>query len=128
MNSWYGIVKHIHMSAAMLSVALFFMRGNWMIFRPERLQQRWVKMVPHVIDTVLLVSALVLAYQFLQFPVPRSWLAAKIAGLLVYIGLGMIALKRGKTLAIRITAFIAALVTVGYIYAVAFSKQPWPFG
>ncbi len=128
MLEYYGAFKHIHMSTALLSLALFTLRGNWMIFRPERLQLRWVKVVPHVIDTVLLLSALMMAATLIQLGATTGWLAAKIIGLLVYIGLGTIALKRGRTLKIRLAAFAGALLTFGYIMAVAFSKQPWPFG
>ncbi|RFA31134.1 regulator SirB [Alkalilimnicola ehrlichii] len=125
MFEYYGLIKHLHMSTAVLTLAFFIVRGSWMFFSPERLQQRWVKIVPHVIDTVLLLSALSLVA---IVSMPHSWLGAKVLGLLVYIGLGMIALKRGKTQKIRIAAFIGALLAFGYILAVAFTKQPWPFG
>lgn len=87
-----------------------------------------MKIVPHVIDTVLLLSAIVLAGILAQMGASSDWLVAKVIGLIAYIVLGMIALKRGRTLQVRIAAFIAALAVLGYILAVAFSKQPWPLG
>ena len=122
----YGTVKGIHVGAAAASLALFVLRGGWMLRAPARLGQRSVKIVPHVIDTLLLVSALWLAWQ-LGAQGTRGWLAAKLAGLVVYIVLGTIALKRGRTRGVRLVAFAAALVTFGYIVSVAVTKSPQGF-
>lgn len=122
----YGTIKHVHAGAAAVSIALFAVRGAWMLYSPELLQRRWVKTVPHVVDTVLLASALWLAWQF-GADGPRGWLAAKIVALFVYIALGTIALKRGKTRGVRIAAFVAAVATFGYIVSVALTKSPAGF-
>jgi uncharacterized membrane protein SirB2 len=98
-------------------------RGVWTQVAPELLAQRWVKIVPHVVDTVLLASALFLAWQ-LGAEGTRGWLAAKVVALLAYIVLGMIALKLGRTPAVRAAAFAAALATFGYIVSVAVTKSP----
>src|SRR5690625_994537 len=123
----YTILKHIHMSAAFLTAALFFLRGSWMVFSPRLLQRRWVKIVPHIIDTVLLVAALLLVYKLFQFGAVLTWVLAKVVGVVVYIVLGTIALKRGRTMPIRIAAFAGGLLTCVYILAVAFSKSAWPW-
>lgn len=91
------------------------------------LQQRWVKLVPHIIDTVLLASALTLAFMSGQYPFQQNWLTAKLLALVLYIVLGTVALKRGKTPAIRFFAFLAALMTFVYIISVALTRQPVPF-
>jgi len=119
----YGAVKLIHTASAALSIALFALRGTWMLGSPQRLRQRWVRTVPHVIDTVLLASALWLAWQ-IDADGTRTWLWAKVAALLVYIALGTVALKRGRTRRVRIVAFAAALATFGYIVSVAIAKSP----
>ncbi len=123
MSPDYATIKHLHMSAATLSIALFVLRGAWMLWSPQRLRVPWVRVVPHVIDTVLLASALWLAWQ-LGAAGTQGWLAAKIAGLVAYIALGTIALKRGPTRRIRTAAFIAAIATLGYIVMVAVTKSP----
>ena len=102
----YAAVKHIHMGAAALSIALFILRGGWMLWSPHRLRQPWVRVVPHAIDTVLLAAALWLAWQ-LGAAAMSGWLVAKIVGLLVYIALGTIALKRGRTRRTRVAAEVA---------------------
>jgi uncharacterized membrane protein SirB2 len=123
MDVAYHAVKNLHVGAAALSIVLFIVRIGWMMGSPQRLRQRWVKVVPHVIDTVLLASALWLAWQ-LGADGTRGWLAAKIGALVLYIMLGMIALKRGKTRRVRIAAAAAALATFGYIVSVALTKSP----
>jgi uncharacterized membrane protein SirB2 len=122
----YGAIKSIHAGSAAASIALFITRGAWMLRSPQRLRQRWVRIVPHVIDTTLLVSALWLAWQ-LGADGTRGWLAAKVVALLVYIALGTIALKRGRTRGIRIAALSGAIVTFGYIVTVALTKSPLGF-
>lgn len=128
MIEYYGALKHIHMTAAALSIGLFIMRGSWMMFWPPLLQQqRWAKILPHVVDTILLVSAIALAIGLVQSGAPSSWLSGKLLGLVAYIVLGLVALKLGKTRQIRISAFVAALLVYIYVIGVAFSKQTWPF-
>ena len=123
MDLAYYTVKNLHVGAATLSIALFALRTGWMMWSPGRLRQRWVKIVPHVIDTVLLLSALWLAWQ-LGADGTRGWLAAKIVALLLYVVLGAIALKRGKTRRVRIVAAAFAAATFGYIVSVALTKSP----
>lgn len=119
----YTAIKHVHMSAAALSLGLFVLRGVWMLRAPQLLARRWVRIVPHVVDTALLASALWLAWQ-IGFGANSQWLSAKIVALLVYIAVGTIALKRGRTRGIRIAAFIAAIATFAYIVSVALTKSP----
>ena len=121
----YFAIKHFHMSCAMLSGALFLLRGGWMLADSPKLQQRWVKIVPHVVDTLLLASALTLAWLSAQYPFAQGWLTAKVVALVVYVVLGTIALKRGKTKQTRTTALLAGLAVFGYIVAVAVTKNPF---
>lgn len=123
----YLAIKHLHLSCVALSFALFFVRGIWMLSDSPRLQQRWVKILPHLIDTTLLASALTLAWMSSQWPFMQPWLTAKVFGLLLYIVLGTVALKRGKTKAIRATAWLAALLVYCYIIAVALTRAPYLF-
>ena len=123
----YYAIKHFHMGCAAMSGSLFLLRGYWMWSNPARLQQRWVRTAPHVIDTALLASALTMVVLSHQYPFVQGWLTAKVLALLLYIVLGTIALKRGKTRAVRVTAFAAAVTTFLYIGSVAFTKQVWPF-
>ena len=124
----YVSLKITHVSCVALSYALFVVRGMWMMRGSGLLQRRWVKIVPHVIDTVLLASAIALAVMLRQYPVVHGWLTAKVVGLLFYIGLGMVALRRGRTRGIRIAAWLAAQAVFFYIVVVALTRNPLPFG
>ena len=124
MQAAYPALKAVHVGSATVSVGLFAIRGAWMMYAPGDLSRRWVKIVPHIVDTVLLASAVALAVMIANFPGTHAWLTAKVAGLVLYIVLGSIALKRGRTRAVRIGAFFAALGVFAYIVAVAFTKSP----
>jgi len=119
----YLAVKHLHMSCVAISGALFLLRGGWMLADSGMLARRWVRVLPHVIDTLLLASAIVLAWWSGQYPLAQSWLTAKLLGLIAYIALGTIALKRGRTRPIRAAAFIGALLCFGYIVGVAVTRS-----
>lgn len=119
----YLAVKHVHMTFAALSGVFFFVRGIWMLCDSVLLQQRWVKVAPHVIDTVLLASALTMVVWSGQYPFAQNWLTAKLFALIAYVLLGMIALKHGKTKTVRTAAFIAALAVFAYIVKAALTRQ-----
>ena len=119
----YLAIKHIHITFAALSGGFFLLRGLWMLLDSPMLQQRWVRIVPHVVDTLLLTSALALVFWSGQYPFVQSWLTAKVLALVAYIVLGTIALKRGKTKGVRTFALLAALATFAYIVAVALTRQ-----
>ena len=119
----YLAVKLLHLACAALTGAFFLLRGSWMLADSPQLQRRWVRIVPHVIDTVLLASALVMVVWSHQYPFAQNWLTAKLFALIVYIGLGTVALKRGNTKRVRAAAFIGALLVFAYIVKVAVTRQ-----
>jgi uncharacterized membrane protein SirB2 len=121
----YTILKLIHVVSVILSFSLFFVRGVWMIRASPALQRRWVKIVPHINDTLLLVSAIALVVMTQRNPVEEPWLAAKICGLLIYIVLGMTAFKFSKTSSGKLTAWISAQIAFAYIVLVALTKSPF---
>ena len=120
-------IKFVHVSCVLLSYTLFFLRGNWMLRNSAKLQQRWVRIVPHVIDTLLLASAITLAVRLEVSPLDAPWLLSKIVALLLYIALGAVAIRRGRTRTIRLSAWLAAQAVFGYIVAVALTHNPMPW-
>jgi uncharacterized membrane protein SirB2 len=123
----YLAVRALHVGCAALSIAGFVARGALMLAGSPLLGTRFVRVAPHVVDTVLLASAIWLAWFLGQIHFAHAWITAKIAALLAYIVFGTIALKRGKTKEIRAAAFAAALASAGYIVWVALTRDATPW-
>jgi len=123
----YATVKLVHETAVVLSVSGFAARGAGALAGAAWVRHRVVKTLPHLLDTVLLGSAVTLAWLLRLNPLATPWLAAKIVGLVVYVALGMLALRPGRPRAVRATAWLAALATVGWIASVAITKNSWGF-
>lgn len=121
------LLKGLHVTCAVTSYTLFFLRGVWSLRGSPIMRQRWVKIVPHVVDTLLLVSAIALAVTIRQYPFVDAWLTAKVFGLLLYIGLGLVALRYGRSNTVRLSAWIMAQLVFIYIVLVAIGHNPWPF-
>lgn len=120
----YADVRLLHMGCAVATFTLFLLRGAWMLWRPQLLAQRWVRAVPHVIDTAFLASGIYLTTLIRQYPFVHGWLTAKVFGLIAYIVLGSLALKHGRTRQQRAAAFVAAVVTFLYVAGVARLHHP----
>ena len=127
MSMSYAAIKMLHVSSVIISYLLFSLRSIWMMQDSTRLKRGWVKITPHVVDTVLLTSAVALAVRIQQDPIHDSWLSAKVVGLLMYITLGMMALRFGKTRKAKISACVAAQLVFIYIVLVAVTKNPAVF-
>ena len=125
--AYYGLLKQLHLTTIAITLGLFILRGIWMMASSPRLQARWVRIVPHVNDSLLLASGIGLAMLIQQYPLVHGWLTAKFFALILYILLGTFALKRGKRKNQRIAAWIAALLVFGYMVAVAITHNPLPF-
>lgn len=120
----YLALKHLHVTCVVLSGLGFCLRGAWMLVESPLRQHRLTRILPHLVDTLLLGSALSMAWMSGQYPFVNGWLTAKLFGLLAYILLGMMALKRGRTLTIRLRYFCLALLAYAYIVGVALSRNP----
>ena len=92
----YLAVKYLHITCVALSLAGFLLRGLWMYTDASQLRAPLTRRLPHVLDAVLLASAIALAVMSGQAPFVQAWLTAKVAGLLVYIVLGALALRPGR--------------------------------
>lgn len=123
----YPLLKHLHVSCVALSGLGFAGRGLLMFRASPLLQHRFLRVFPHLVDTLLLSSALALTVVIGQYPLTTNWLTAKFFGLIVYIVLGTLALKRGPTLRGRAVCFVLALLTFGYIVSVALRHDPAGF-
>ena len=121
----YSDVRLLHQSAVLVSVSGFALRGEGSLLRAPWVQTRLARTIPHLIDTILLGSALVLLWWNGGAALHESWLRAKLLGLLAYIGLGAITLRKDLPGRGRACAFVAALLTAGWMASVAILKSPW---
>ena len=119
-------IKLVHISCALLTISLFALRGAWMLQGSPLLQTRLVRVSPHVIDTVLLVTGLYMAIEIYPAFYTQPWLQAKLACVVLYIIAGSVALKYGRTRMIRGLALLAAILIFIYIVLVARSHSPLP--
>lgn len=124
MSSFYPLIKGLHIGTVAITVTLFLSRGLWALIRGTPPTGRWARILPHANDTLLLASGIGLAYLSGYWPQP--WLVAKLGGIVLYIGLGLLALRPGSTRMQRAGAFAGALAVLAYIIAVALSKQALP--
>ena len=123
----FELLKLLHMSCAFLSIGGFTLRGYWMVTDDSRLRRRATRVLPHLLDTLLLGSAIGMLVIWQVNPFSLNWLSAKIIALLLYIGLGMVAFRFGRTRQMQLVAFGMALLTAAYIVAVAYTKSPLAF-
>lgn len=123
----YLALKHLHVTCVILSGLGFCLRGWWMLADSPRLRHRLAGVLPHIVDTLLLGSALWMAWLSGQYPFVNGWLTAKLGGLIAYVLLGSLALKRGKTRASRRRFFLLALLAYVYIVSVALTRNPLPW-
>lgn len=122
------MIKLIHMSTAFISISLFLIRGYWVFTGSKMMTKKWVKVLPHVNDTILLIAAIILTVSIQQYPFVDTWLTAKLIALFIYIIFGMFALKRAKEMKNKVIFFILALLTFGYIVGVALTHTAgWLF-
>ena len=121
------LLKQLHVTCVVLSISGFLVRGVWMMQESPWLQKKWVRVAPHIIDTILLVSAILLAMQIQQYPFVQNWLTAKVLALIAYIVIGAVGLKYGRTKKIRIAAWLVAIAIFVYIVLVALTHQVLPF-
>jgi uncharacterized membrane protein SirB2 len=124
MAEYYLALRHAHIGLALLSVTIFVLRGGLMLVDSPARHAPWLRYPSMLVDTLLLTAALMLTSVIHQYPFATGWLTMKVALLVVYVVLGTFALKRGRTRAVRTVAFIAALLTVGFIFTVARAHHP----
>jgi uncharacterized membrane protein SirB2 len=119
MAAYYFLIKSVHVWSVVLSISLFVLRGGLMLAGSRALHWPVLRYTPHVVDTVLLTSALMLTGIIHQYPFANGWLTAKVIGLVLYVVLGSLALRRGSTPRVRRLALVGALASVAYIVQTA---------
>lgn len=125
MIEFYPQIKSVHVLCVILSGCLFALRGTLMVARSRYTDHIALRMLSYAIDTTLLTAALMLVTLLHQYPFVQAWLTVKILLLVVYVVLGVLALRRGRTRRTQIACFLAALLVYAFIVSVALAHSPW---
>lgn len=122
----YMFLKHLHLTTIAISVTLLVLRFIGSMLQASVMQKRWVKIVPHINDTILLLTGvgLIAVTGFYPFTPHSAWLTEKLLGVVIYILLGFVALREGKNKAIRTFALLGALGWIWLIAQMAMTKVP----
>ena len=120
-------LKLVHVSCAVLSIAGFAVRGAWAISDHPWRRHPVTRTLPHLVDTLLLGSAIGMLIVWGVSPLAADWLIAKIVALLVYIALGMMVMRFAHRRPLQLLAYAGALATATYIVAVACTHSPRGF-
>lgn len=123
--NWFFPTLYVHITCVVLSGSVFFVRGLLMLGKAPLANHRWVKRASYLIDTTLLVAAIMLTIMMRLYPFVQAWLTVKVVLLVVYIVLGVFALRRGRSMVVRGTCFVAALGVFLFIVSVAVTMNPY---
>jgi uncharacterized membrane protein SirB2 len=123
MAEFYTEIWLVHIAAVLASGSLFFIRGIVLASGAHTLTAL-LRYLSIVIDTVLLAAGLMLTTIIGQYPFVDAWLTTKVLLLLLYIALGLIAFRVGRTPAVRVGSWIAALLVYAFIISVARAHNP----
>ena len=118
------VVKYVHIVAVSVTFALFFVRGLWVLRAYPSPQESWIRYVPHVVDTVIVVSALVFLWDTRNLGWPGPWLTVKLTLIAVYVLLGIVVLKFAQGLGIKVLTWIAALSMFLFVTTIAVLRNP----
>jgi uncharacterized membrane protein SirB2 len=120
----YAALKAVHVTAVTLSGALFLLRAGWRFARPAAPFARAARIVPALVDTVLLASALALVSFWVRDRLPLGWIGVKVLVLAAYVAVGTLALRPGLAPGRRLLHVASAALAFGFIVTVALSKSP----
>lgn len=116
--------KHIHMTLAVISISLFTLRFIWTFTGSSKLQAKWIKITPHIIDTLLLTFGIVMTVQYSINPVEQLWLGEKLLAVIAYIFTGYFTLKLARNKPMQIIGYLGAIGWVMLIVRLAMTREP----
>lgn len=119
----YLAIKMIHLICVVASLIGFFARGAGHLAGASWVDQKWVKVAPHVVDTLLLVSGVGLIMVTHQYPGETPWVNVKLGLVVIYILLGMAAFRLARNRLQVALAWVGALGIAALILVVARTHQ-----
>lgn len=115
---------HLHMTLAVLSITLFSLRFIWTLVNSSKLQAKWVRITPHIIDTLLLIIGVMMAVKYSINPIEQLWLGEKILAVFAYIFTGYFTLKLARNKPMQIIGYLGAIGWVMLIVRLAMTREP----
>lgn len=123
---YYNLIKLFHVICVLVSITGFVIRGLLMLFGSSWLYLKLIRILPHLVDTLLLLSAIAMVYLSDWLLLHESWLQLKLILLLLYIFLGMITLKLNVSKRAKVLSWFAAICVFSYMILVAITKSILP--
>ena len=123
----YSSIKLFHVVFAVASILLFLIRGVFTIIASKPLAARIWRILPHVVDTLLLAFGIWLVVLLQLDPIRISWLRVKLLCIVAYVGLGVLAFRLHNPRWLRLLIFTLAILLFGFIVSIAILKTPWGF-
>lgn len=124
MLEFYPQIRLFHISCVLISGSLFCLRGLLMLAGSAHSNHVMLRWLSYAIDTALLGAALLLVTLLHQYPIQQNWLTAKLLLIVVYVVLGVFALRRGRTYRARAGCFAAAVLVYLFVISVARTHDP----
>ena len=125
MIEFYAQIKWVHVAAVLVSGTIFLLRGLLVQASKQDIAMAApVRYLSYTVDTVLLTAALMLLTMLPGALFANGWLTTKLVLLVVYVGLGTFALKRGRTPKVRAICYVAALLVYVTIIGIALAHNP----
>jgi len=124
MIEFYPQIKQFHILLALLSGAIFALRGAFALAGMRWPQALPVKWLSYTIDTCLLTAALMLLTILPWAMFGNGWLLTKIVLIVVYVVLGVFAMRPGRRQRTRALCYAVALLVFATIYGIARAHHP----
>jgi len=121
-----SVLLPVHVGCALISISMFIWRGGAMWIRRPIIHPFLRRTLPDSVDTLFLLTGVMMVFLLGVSPLEADWLAAKLICLVIYTLLGFVAL-RGGNIILKRSSFIAALCVFAYIVAVAHARSPLPW-
>jgi uncharacterized membrane protein SirB2 len=120
----YSLVKTFHIICVIVSLSGFVIRGILKLVDAKIIHHKLVKVLPHIVDTLLLISAITLVIMSGMYPWLVSWVAVKLVALVAYIIAGTIFMRSEAKGSVQYSWFMVSVLIAAYIVLVALSKSP----
>ena len=127
----YLAIKHLHGTLAALSVLLYTLRGIWMLRGSALARITWVRILPHIVYTGLVLAGATLATLSGQWGATWIWLKLVLLGAVIALGVlafsprsKLPASRRMSVWGMGLVLFIMIFAVAAHHHALANAGQP----